>query len=400
MAAHTLGASGFGVIVLINFYVLLIGNFCVLQGWQTLVRFGSQSLSTEAPAEFQRLVRHVSLIEFASGLASMLLAAGLSRWAGHVFGWPDELWGYAALYSLAIITNMQSTAGGILSLFGRFDLLSLQQTSGPLVRMIGAGLAWLLDAGLPGFLLAWMFGSIAEGFVQWALALGELRRRGLLTGLWRRQPGAIADRHPELLRFLIANNLDVGLTDAGNRVTPLAVGAVLDPAAVGLYHLTLRIGMVLQQPVLLIGRTIYPELTQLAADEQWRRLGRLVLRTGLSALAGGLVVTLILALIGAPLLRLVGGGDFGEAKGLLLMIALARTIYLLGVPFASGLVAIGRPQVTLSINFVITLGGLPILYAMLKSLALAGAGLHAIAFSVAIVAALMLAVLRLMPRPA
>lgn len=393
LAARTLGKNDFGVLVLINFYALLVGNFCVLQGWHTLLGYGSRSLATDAPEDFRQLFAFVARVEMLSGLAAMLLAAGGSYWAGHLFGWPDTLAPLAALYSLAIISNTQTTPAGVLNLFGRFDLLSLQQTVGPVVRLIGAVTAWLLDAGLEGFIIAWLMGSILEGIAQWLLGLAELRRRGFRQPL-RASTRGITMRHDGIWRFLLANNLDIGLTDAGNRITPLAVGAILTPAAAGLYHLALRIGMVLQQPVLVLGRTLYPELAALAARGEQLAIRALVLRTGLIAAGGGLVVSLVFLLAGKTLLRLIGGDGFDEAWLLLMMIALARTVHLFGFPFGAALVALGRPNLTLKINLVITLALFPVLYALLRGVDLAGAGLHAIAYAVFTVGTLAFALLR------
>ena len=309
LGARTLGPTDFGLLVSINFYVMLVGNFCVLQGWHTLVRYGSGDLIEKHPEDFIALWRYVARIEIGSGLVAMLIALALCAPVGARLGWPEHLMPLALLYALGIVSSTQTTAAGILNLFGRFDLLSIQQISGPVVRMIGAGIAWALDAGLDGFLLAWLAGLILEGLVQWALGLRELHRRGLLRRPATATPTReVRERHPGILRFLLTNNLDIGLTDASGRITPLAVGALLNPAAVGFYHLALRIGMVLQQPVLVIGRTVYPELAAIAARGEFGRLRRLVLRTGGIAMAAGLVVLALFAVIGPWLLRTVGGG--------------------------------------------------------------------------------------------
>lgn len=393
LAAHTLGAHDFGVLVLINFYALLIGNFCVLQGWHTLLRFGSGTLASESPEDFERLFSFAARAEIISGAGAMLLAAAGSRWAGHFFGWPDALAGLAALYSLAIISNTQTTPASVLNLFGRFDLLSLQQTLSPLVRLIGVVVAWLCGAGIEGFLLAWLLGAVCDGLGQWWLGLAELRRRGFRHPLARSTAGVRA-RHPGIWRFLLANNLDIGLTDAGNRITPLAVGAILNPAAVGLYHLAMRIGMILQQPVLVLGRTVYPELAALASRDDRTGIRALVLRTGLIAAAGGLAVTAVFVLFGPALLRLVGGAGFESAYGLLLLIAAARTVHLFGFPIGAALIALGHPNVTLWINLTITLALFPVLYGLLRYVDLPGAGMHAIAYAVLTVSALAIALLK------
>lgn len=393
LVTRVLGPANYGVLVLISFYVLLVGSFCVLQGWHTLVRYGGARLVADDTAGFQRLFAFTARVELISGVIAMAIAAGLSHWAGRWVGWPDEFALLAALYSLAIFTSMHSTPSAVLNLFGRFDLLSLQQIASPLVRLAGAGLAWWLDAGLRGFLIAWLLGSIAEGLTDWVQALHELRRRGLLAGAWR-WPSGVGKEHPGIWRFLLTDNIEISVSDAANRITPLVVGAVLTPAAVGLYHLALRIGVVMAHPVNALSRTLYPELAVLTARGDERTLRRLVLRTGAIAMAGGIVFTLIFAVFGEPLLRLIGGPGFEGGYRILLLVALARTVDLLGFPFSAALVALGRPQIALWINLAALLALLPVLYLLLAQFDVIGAGLHAIAYALVTVVAMASALLR------
>jgi O-antigen/teichoic acid export membrane protein len=297
------------------------------------------------------------------------------------------------MYSLAIFANMHNTASGVLNLYGRFDLLSTQQVAGPIVRLIGASIAWWSHGGLKAYLIAWLLGSITEGLIDWFMVIGEMRRRGVLTGAMR-WPAGITKEHPGIWKFLLANNVDLSLTDAVNRITPLAVGAVLNPAAVGLYHLALRIGMVLQQPIIALGRTVYPELAALAARGERQVLQRLVLRTGLIAMGGGLLAMLIFVVFGDNILLAIGGPGFEGAYRILLLIAFARTIHLFGFPFSSALVALGKPYVTLRISLAGVVLLTPVLYLLLLRFDVIGAGLHAIAYAVTTVGAMAWALMR------
>lgn len=393
MVTRGLGPGNYGVLVLISFYVLLVGSFVVMQGWHTLVRYGGARLVAEDSAGFRRLFAFTARIELFSGMVAIAIAIGLSHWAGRWFGWPEEFSGFAALYSLAIVASMHSTPSAVLNLFNRFDLLSVQQIASPLVRLAGASIAWWSHGGLRGFLIAWLLGSIAEGSIDWWLALREMNRRGLLVGAWR-WPSGIGAEHPGLWKFLLTNNVELSVSDAANRITPLAVGAVLNPAAVGLYHLALRVGTVMAHPVHALSRTVYPELALLAARGDARALRRLVLRTGGIAMAGGILVTLIFAAFGEPLLRALGGSAFAGGYRVLLLIALARTFELLGFPFNAALVALGRPNVTLLINLAGLLALLPVLYLLLTQFDVIGAGLHGIAYALITVGAMAWVLLR------
>ena len=380
LAAHGLGSTEFGVLVLVNAYTLTVASVFTFHGRYALVRYATLCLAEGSQDKLQKLFSFILLIELGFGVLAISLAVLLAPYAAEKFAWPADSLPMILLYSLACVSMMHSMPAGVLYLYRRFDLLSLQQTVGPMVRFLAAAIAWFLGAGLDGFLLAWLAGAIAEAATQWFFGLRELSKQCLLRKLlaW---PGGIVRQHAGIWRFILANKLDISLEELNSRAIPLAVGWVLGPAAAGLYHVALRIGMVLAQPVLVIGQTLYPELSQLVAEQRSRSLVRVVLRTGLIATLIGLAVLLVLGVFGKTILVLVGGSGFDQAYGVLILIALARTVYLFGFPLGSSLVAYGKPGTVLSVNLVATLSLLPVLVFLLHVYQLNGAGMHAVAYA-------------------
>jgi len=125
------------------------------------------------------------------------------------------------------------------------------------------------------------------------MAKGKRRRsdRRLLVGVFR-WPAGVTRKHNALWRFFITTKLDTSVVQLGGRVVPLAVGLVLEPAAVALYHVAPRLGMLLAAPTMVLARTVYPELANLAATADFRVILRVTVRTG--AIAGIGVLPLFL----------------------------------------------------------------------------------------------------------
>lgn len=387
LATHSLGATLFGVLVLVNGYTRAIAAALTFQVRLTLVRHATICIHEKTHDELKKLLGFMLLIELGFGILAILLAALLVPFAAELFSWPAEELPIIVLYSLAGVSMMQSMPSGVLFVFGRFKLLALQQTVGPTVRLVFAALAYVLEAGLSGFLLAWLAGSIAEAAVQWFFGLRELARRGLLKGLLQ-WPKGITRQHAGIWRFVLTTKLDTSLEELSSRATPLAVGWILGPAAAGLFHVALKIGTVLTQPMMLLGQTLYPELSKLVASKQFQNLNRVVLRTGLIAVALGLSVLLLLSTFGEQILVLFGGIGFDAAYNVLILVALAGTIQLFGFPMSSALVASGRPGVVLKIKLVASVLLFPALLGLLKLYGLNGAGLYATAFALITVVSL------------
>jgi len=85
---------------------------------------------------------------------------------------------------------------------------------------------------------------------------------------------------------------------------------------------------------------------------------------------------------------------------LVLLLAIARTAWLVAPPASSALTALGRPTLSVAANMAINLGLLPLLPVMMLSFGLAGAGWHAILQGAGASALLLLLVVRQTRDPA
>ena len=387
LATHGLGAAQFGILVLVNGYTRAMAALFTFQVRLALIRYATFCLHEKSRDELKKLLGFILLVELGFGVLAISLAALLAPFAAEIFLWPGEALPMIVLYSLTSVSMIHSMPAGVLFVFKRFKLLSLQHTVAPLMRLIGASIAYFLDAGLNGYLLAWLAGSLAEASVQWFFCLRELARRNLLDGLFQ-WPRGINHQHPGLWRFILTTKFDTSLEELSSRATPLAVGWILGPAATGFFHVALKLGMVLTQPMALIGQTLFPELSQLVATRQTHTLGRVVLRTGLIAFTLGLLILLLMSTLGERILVLYGGEGFDAAFGVLILITLAATIQLFGFPMNLALVAYGQPGTVLRIKLIASVLLFPVLLGLLEVYGLNGAGYYVMSFAVTTVTAL------------
>ncbi len=167
IVARTLGASDYGVLILVHAYVTLVGGVVAFSGWHGLVRFGSIALEKGDHERLLKVGRFLTLVEIGFGIAAILAAILLVPVVGPHMDWPPDAMRFAADYSLATLANVRSTPLGLLQLAGRFDLIAI----------------W--------------FGRIATRG-----AGGDHRQPdcppdpGLFAHIWRRDPAAV-DRPPD-----------------------------------------------------------------------------------------------------------------------------------------------------------------------------------------------------------
>lgn len=383
VAIRALGIEAMGVLVLVHTFAQTSSTLVKFQSWQAVVRYGVSSLEPGRRAGFHALLRFTAGLDAASGLAACAICAGAAFLLGPAFGFPPGIAPFAALYATAAAFMVMATPNGLLRLFDRFDLLARADALAAVVRLAGAALAAALGGGLPAFLGAWyasvVIGGLALAFAAWM----ELRRRGLLS----REQGAaaggrrvrVAEAHPGIWGFVWSTNMMTTLSLASGHVATLCVGSVLGPAQVALFSLARQIGEALLKPSRFLTPALYPELARLAAAGDHAGL-RAVIRRGFAySAAGALAVLAALAVLGGPLLRLVGGEAASPAWGVMLLLACAASLNFAAFPLEPLLVSVQRHGKALGIRSAATFAYIPAALAGLHVLGLEGAGVAAVA---------------------
>jgi O-antigen/teichoic acid export membrane protein len=373
LAARSLGSVGYGVLILLNGFAMTVGGIVNFPGWHAVVRYGSMALQEGDHPRLGRILRRTALIEVAAGVLALVAAWVLAPIVGPRLGWNAEAQAFAVWYAFAVFATVRSTPAGLMQLLGRFDLLALHTSVGPVVKLVGALLSLAMGWGLKGFLVTWLASAIADGVAMWVLGFIVARRR-LPAGWWRRTE-PVRGENPGMARFMWATNADVTFSELAGRLAPLTVGWVLGPGAAGLYAIAQRISVVFSQPALSLGQAAYAEFARdLASGRPPRALRVPLARTAAWSIAAALPLLAVAAAFGRQIATLVGGHDFSGAAAVLLWIVCARIILLPGPTISSALIALGRPGRSVQANLIGNLGPYLLLPVMLWRFGLVGAG--------------------------
>lgn len=377
IAVRVLGPRDYGVLILVHTYVMTVGGLIEFPGWHAVVRYGAQAIEAGDEQRMLRLLRFAGLVELAGGLVAVASAALLAPLIGPKLGWSQTALAFALPYSFAALASIRATPAGYLQLFGRFDLLGAHVLVSPLVRLLGAGAIALIGGGLHAFLAVWLAAALLEWISMWGLGLFVMRRKlpeaaiiGPTRGVRRENAG--------IWRFMLAANLDATFSDLAPRIAPLAIGWVIGPVAAALYAVAQRATVIIAQPAQLLGQAAYAELARLVAGGRREAIPHALLRMIVIALAISTPALIVIGLAAHPLARLIGGPAFERAGDIMLLLAAARAVLLIGPPASAALVALGRPGLSVSANLGASLGLLPLLPLMLIWWSLEGAALHAL----------------------
>lgn len=390
IATRTLGIADFGRFALVTGAAQGLALLVGFQTWQVVVRFGIDHRTRGDEAALGRLYRACMLLDAASAVLGLALAAAILLVWSDRLGIAPPLLRDTAIFTAAQLLTVRSAALGVLRLTDRFREAAAADSVTPAVRFVGAVAAAVFSPTLHAFLWAWTVAEIATAAVYWNM----LARSGDLA-LIRRARVDIAElrrENPRLPRFVVSSNAVSSLGLATKQLPLMFVGAFGGPAAAGAFRLALQLAQALTKLSQLISRAAFPEVVRTLRDVAPQELGRALRRMFAASASGALVILLVVALIGRPVLVAVGGNAaYADAYPLLLWLAAAGSIDLAVVAFEPVLLAGDRSASAMVARATGVAVQFALMLALLPQIGAAGASIGV--FGASLVGALLLSVM-------
>lgn len=377
LAAQILDVYAFGVLILIHTYVVVMKEITSFHSAQCVIRYGADYLENKNWLKLHSLLKFTTSLDVASSLIGALIAFLLLNTLAPVFDLPGEIIPLAKLYCLLIVFNFHSSSTGLLRLLDRFDILAKLLVVVPLVRLLGVSIAWLLDAGLVFFLFVWFLANVLRSLATIFIAIRLFIRSKMLAG-WNWSFVHISKDHSGIWRFAITTNIHTSLKLINTQISTLVVGAILGPAAVGLFKIALEMSKVLSKPAQLFTETLYPELAKLVSKGDLKQLWKIIVRAGFAGMGVSALVIFILLLFGKQLITLIFGIEFVPAYAVLMLLMLAGTVSISTFAFDPAMYAVGRPGIPMRAEVISSLVQLAASILLLMHIGLTGAGYAAI----------------------
>ncbi len=351
LAAHGLGIEQFGILVLLQTYVLVITALTTFQSWQAVIRYGANCLEHNNTPALQGLIKFTTLLDVVGVIVGSLVGYFAAPYIGPYVGWNEEVISYAQPFSFLILFTIIATPTGLLRLYDRFDLLALQTVVTPALRFVGVAIATLMSAPFWAYLLSYFVAGAIGGLLLVFLGWREIYRDGRLKGLTLSFSGLTAP-HGGIWRFSIFSNLHASLQVVTAHMSTFLVGIVAGPAAAGLFRVGRDVATALTKPAELLNQSIYPEFARLGTRDAWDQFAYLILRSGAVAGGAGAVLLGLTFAFGEPFLVVFFGAPFADAYLALALLVASAVITIAGFSMDPALYAMGRPSIPLRIDVV------------------------------------------------
>jgi O-antigen/teichoic acid export membrane protein len=370
-AGRGLTPVGFGILMVVHTYASTAGALVKFQTWQFIVRYGAPALQRGDRRVARDAIRFAFGLDIASGLVGMVLAMAALPFLARLLEIEGRAFWLALAYCSLVPTMSSATAVGVLRLLDRFDLIGGQQIVTPVLRSIGASIAYFGDLGFVGFVVTWYVADIAGDLALWALATRELKRRDMLDAF---RPGLFgtARRLPRAWGFVWTTNIAQSINSAWGPLSNLVVAGTLGPVAAGLYKIASTLMDSTAKPANLLSRGFYPEIMRL--DPTSKRPWRLGLRVGALAACLGITVILLVMIGGKPVVAFIFGHKYLAAFGLLQIMTLSLAVSTAAFPLESLLYMVDRQRTALAAQTASAIIYLALLYLLTRWFGLNGAG--------------------------
>ncbi len=373
ITARALGTEKLGMLVLIDAYVRLVDKLINFQSWQFMIKYGSDALSAKDTSGFKALVKLGTIVDALTALIGCVTSVALVTLIAHWQKWSPEMIFLARIYSLIVLCDIAGVPTGILRIFGKFKSFSVQKSITSVIKFAGVLVAWVLRCDLSGFLWVWMLTEIIDYLSLTAMAWTELHRRDF-RNIWTESLAGITKRFPGVWKFLISTNLTGSVKVGFQGFDILVVGKLLGFSDVSLYNLAKKLCSALDRLANPLFQSLYPELTKLWANKDFKDF-RFVVKRMIYLLGGLSITALIIFMIwGKAIIGIMAGREFIAAYSVTIWYLIANGIAVTALPLSPMILAMGQAHLSFWIQFLPTLIYFPVLFWLVSTFGLNGAG--------------------------
>ncbi len=382
----------FGTLLFIHAYMLFFSEIASFHIWQALIRFGSDEVKAENAPRLSRLMKTGLILDAVAAALAFLAAIfsfGLFLWVKSLIGietGPElsevkavlPLSHLVILYCSVILFRQINVAIGIFRLFDKFSVLALRALVMPSVRLIGVVIAAHQNWGLIGFLSVWFLASLLSYLSLQIFAVVEIYKRGFWPLIWREKICKAAD-FPGLYAFIIKTNIDSTLNALKTNFPSLAVMLVFGPAILAVYRIAEEIARLLARGVTLFDQVLFPELSRMAVDVDFKTLSRTTARAAIGIGIVGFAISAIVLIFGDTLLKTAFDESFSEASSLSVMLLISTSLIGIATPFYTVFYVLMRPGAAIWMRVIGTASFIGLFFALASRFGLFAIGLAAIA---------------------
>lgn len=263
LSVKALGAELFGILVIIQTYVLIVNSIVKFQSWQALIKFGAEAIEKKQGDHFKCLIKQATLLDASGSIAGTIIAVSCSYIVGKWLKWDTRMVQMAMLYGITILFDLSGAPTGILRLFNKFKLLTLQKVVTSGIKLAAVFVAFLISKNLWVYIIIWIVTDIIGNIFLFILGLYTLHINKV-TEWWK-------SRLIDFRKFFIFafwTNISSTLDIPVKQLDIFIVSAVIGFEGVAIYKILKQISTIIGQIGDPIYQAAYPEFASMIAKKE------------------------------------------------------------------------------------------------------------------------------------
>jgi len=371
--ARSLGPVEFGMVVVIQTYVLLIRGLLNFKQFEAIIKFGVPAHDAGDNHTIRRLIFISRKVDRYMSITATIVAVALAPLIGPSLGMNSEHIILLAVYSLVLITTGNRTDVGILRLLDHFDILGRQMAIGSIVRFFGVLIAWFFDPSIRTYVAILFFAFISEEiYLSWHGHKKFNNQIGHESDDEKVEDAKMSEfsgLRPFLWITYWQSNLDL----VPKHISVMMAGYFLGASEAGLLRLARQFSSLLAKPAVLIRQVVFLDLTR-----SWNKGGEnfklIAYRTAFYGACVGMIFVIAGYFFGESLLDSIVGIEYVAAAPVLTLMLLSATFELSASSLRSAAYAIGDADKVLHLYAISAFVYLGLFVVLTLEMGLIGAG--------------------------
>ncbi len=270
--ARVFGPEQLGIVALVTVYASTVNQFVDSRVWEAAIKYIIHYREQGNLARAQAAVKLCYLVDGATGLVAFAVVVLTAHFAARLLVKDAQVAGLIQFYALSVLLGIPTgTSSALLRIGGRFDQIAYQDIVVAVIRLAGVIAVAILGFGIKGLLVVYLM-TTASGALALLYLSGKAGRQLDVASWWRTPLGVLSGEYRRILSFMLHTNLSGTSRLITSKADTLILGWLVTPTAVGLYKLAKTITDPLMALVGPAYTAVYPALSGLVAQGEFRRV--------------------------------------------------------------------------------------------------------------------------------
>ncbi|GAB32007.1 hypothetical protein APS_2609 [Acetobacter pasteurianus subsp. pasteurianus LMG 1262 = NBRC 106471] len=380
LTVQAAGLNGFGNMLLITSYLILISDITHLHSWQPLVHYGTMSLREKNFREFNQILTFCMRSDGLSGMIGTIVGLCGIAVFGNLLAWPSDIKSLAEVCSITILFMNRGWPVGALRLLDKFKIATTIELVGTITRTVGSFIGYEYKCGLSFFVFLWCFTQIALFAIYNIVALRFIHEATRQRFPWK-ELFFPTIQIPGIWKLTLGTSLNEILQAFFKQISTLLIGAWMGAGDAAIFRVASQITNALAKPANMMIPALYPEFIRSRDDGNVKELKYILMRIYATISILAVVVLTVSITLGSNILNYMLHHSIPQGGMLIAILATSAMIDISVVPLEPLLTVMGRVYSVLHAKAFAIIVYMPVLFELTKYFGIWGAAGSAVVAS-------------------